>query len=809
MSGHSIRAIVRHFLRHKTSTLIHLLGLTLGLSACVAIYLIADYELGFDRFHPDGERIYRVVGRMKFSATTNEEKVGFVPYALPKSMRAEISGLAHLSAFINFETAVVVPETDKPNKVFERRNMETDPAEIVFAESEYFKIFQYEWLAGNPQTALAAPYQVVLTEKKAHKYFGDLTPDACIGKTLIYSDSLRMSVAGIVRDWQQSSDLTFRDFLSYATISSSFLKNQLNLNQWNDVWSASQAFVKLDENTTLAQVEAQFPAFTKAHTTGEFIFAPALQPLSGLHFDEAYMDNYSRKAHLPTLYGLMGIAAFILLLAVINFVNLSTAQAFQRAKTTGIRKVMGGSRSSLIASFLSETLLLTGAAVLLSLLIVPQVFVRFATFLPSGLVFSPDGSTVAFLSAIGLVTTLLAGFYPAFYLSAFSPARTLRGQTLTASGEKGYLRKSLIVFQFVVSVVFILGALLINQQISFMRHKDLGFQSESVLMLNAPRGPENKLPSIYAQIQQLAGVQNTAMQLFEPMGENFGLDLVTYKGKTEQVMEVSYKMGDEKFIPFYKMKLLAGRNLLKSAEPKELVVTESMVTAMGLQKPEEAIGQQLIWRDKPFPIVGVVADFHQQSMHEKIPPTFITTIPGTGNIIARLNARSPAETEATIAQIAALWAGIYPNNKMEYRFLDEGIAKFYEKERNTSRLINLATLIAILISCLGLFGLSVFEAAQRTKEIGIRKVLGATVVSITGLLAKDFLKLVAIAILIASPIAYYFMNQWLADFAYRIDIQWWMFAAAGFLAVAIAFLTVGGQAVKAALANPVKSLRSE
>jgi putative ABC transport system permease protein len=330
-----------------------------------------------------------------------------------------------------------------------------------------------------------------------------------------------------------------------------------------------------------------------------------------------------------------------------------------------------------------------------------------------------------------------------------------------------------------------------------------------VLMLNAPHGPANKLPSIYAQIQQLAGVQNTAMQLFEPMGENFGLDLVTYKGKTEQVMEVSYKMGDEKFIPFYKMKLLAGRNLLKSAEPKELVVTESMVTAMGLQKPEEAIGQQLIWRDKPFPIVGVVADFHQQSMHEKIPPTFITTIPGTGNIIARLNTRSPAETEATIAQIAALWAGIYPNNKMEYRFLDEGIAKFYEKERNTSRLINLATLIAILISCLGLFGLSVFEAAQRTKEIGIRKVLGATVVSITGLLAKDFLKLVAIAILIASPIAYYFMNQWLADFAYRIDIQWWMFVAAGAVAVGIAFLTVSFQSIKAALANPVKSLRSE
>jgi ABC-type antimicrobial peptide transport system permease subunit len=328
-------------------------------------------------------------------------------------------------------------------------------------------------------------------------------------------------------------------------------------------------------------------------------------------------------------------------------------------------------------------------------------------------------------------------------------------------------------------------------------------------MLQAPRGPENKLPVIYQQIRQLTGVKNTAMQLFEPMGQNFGLDLVALKDKPEEKIEVSYKMGDEDFIPFYSMKILAGRNLLKSPEPKEMVITESMVTAMGLQKPEDAIGKELFWMDNAFPIVGVVADFHQQSMHEKIPPTFITTIPGTGNIIARLHGQTPAEAEATIAQIATLWASVYPNHKMEYRFLDEEIAKFYEKERKTSQLVNLATVIAILISCLGLYGLSLFEVEQRTKEIGIRKVLGASVAGITGLLARDFLKLVLIAIVIASPVAWYFMQKWLADYAYRIDIQVWMFVAAGAVAVGIAFLTVGFQAVKAALANPVKSLRSE
>jgi putative ABC transport system permease protein len=809
MGNNYFKLALRNLQKRKTSTAINLAGLTLGVSACLAIYLIASFELGFDRFHPSATRIYRVVGRMKFDANSNEEKIGFVPYALPKSMREEIAGLEHLAAFINFETAVIVPDAGKPDKVFARRNMEVDPAEIILAEPEYFEIFQYEWLAGNPKTALNEPYQVVLSEKKAKQYFGDRSPDACLGQTVIYSDSLRMTVSGIVRDWAQRSDLSFNNFLSYATIAGSFLKNQINLTEWNDVWSASQAFVQLGKNTSPVQIEAQFPAFTKAHVTGEFMFSPALQPMSGLHFDADYQDNYSRKAHLPTLYGLMGIAGFILLLAVINFINLSTAQSFQRAREVGIRKVMGSSRKSLITYFLSESLMLCVGAVLLAMLIVPQVFTTFESFLPRGLRFQINGEIWAVMGLIAVTTALLAGFYPAFVLSGYLPVKTLKGQTIQDAGQKGHLRQSLIVFQFVVSVFFILSTLIVNRQIAFMRNKDLGFQSDAVLMLPAPMGVENKTAILYPQIQKLAGVEKSALQVFEPMGKNFGLDIVTYKGKTEQSFEVSYKMGDENFIPFYEMKMLAGRNLLKSEEGKALVITESMITAMGLQKPEEALDKQLIWTGKPYPIVGVVADFHQQSMHEKIPPTFITSLPGIGNMVVKLRGQTPAETEAIIAQIAGLWAAVYPNHKMEYGFLDDEIGKLHEKERKTSSLVHLATFIAIFISCLGLYGLTVFSAARRTKEIGIRKVLGASVAGITGLLAKDFLKLVVIAVVIASPVAYYCMQQWLADFAYRIEIHWWMFAAAGAVAMAIAFLTVGGQAMKAALSNPVESLRSE
>ena len=809
MLANYFKLALRTFQKHKTSTGIHLLGLTLGVSGCLAIYLITGFELGYDTFHPDNERIYRVVGGMKFGPEREQNTVGFVPYALPKALRAEVSGLEQVAAFHNFESAVKIPGAGKPDKLFEHRNMEVDRAEIILVEPEYFSIFKYEWVAGEAKTALSAPFQVVLSEKKARKYFGDLPAVECIGKTVVYADSLQMTVSGVVRDWTQASDLAFTDFLSFSTLSNSFLKAHYNLNEWDDLWSASQAFVKLEETATLAQVEGQFPAFAKAHFTGNLKFQPALQPLSALHFDADYGDNYSRKAHLPTLYGLMGIAAFILLLAVINFVNLSTAQSFQRAKEVGIRKVMGSSRKSLVFQFLSETFLLTAVAGLLSLLVVPQTLLAFAAFVPEGVRLQYNAQVLTFLGLVAVGTALLAGLYPAFALSGFLPARTLKGPIVHKNRQQGALRKSLIVFQFAVSLVFILGTLLVNRQIAFMRHKDLGFQPEAVLTLTAPRGSENKLPVLYPKIQQLTGVQKAALQLFEPMGQNFGLDRVVFKGKTEQVFDAAYKMGDENFIPFYGMKLLAGRNLMKSEEAKEMVITANFVKALGFQTPEAAIGQSLYWRDKAYPIVGVVADFHQQSMHDKIPPTFITTTKNARNIAVKLSGQTPVDVEATIAQMASLWATVYPEHKMEYSFLEDTIARFYEKERKTARLVNFATFIAILISCLGLYGLSIFSTAQRTKEIGIRKVLGASVGSVVSLLSKDILSLVLLALVLASPVAWYFMQRWLADFAYRIDIQWWMFAAAGLAAVLIAFLTVGFQSARAALTNPVQSLRSE
>lgn len=798
----------RNLAKNKVSSFINMVGLTLGVSTCLVIYLVTSFELSYDRFHADREQIYRLVGKMKYGLG-EENPAGFVPYAMPMAVREEVSGIETVAAFHNFEATVKIPDGNKEPKVFERRNMEADPAGIIIAEPSYFYIFQYEWLAGNPKTALNEPYQVVLSEKKARKYFGNLLPEEMLGKEVIYMDSLRMSVSGIVKDWEKPTDFTFTDFLSFSTIQNSIVKNFVNLNEWNDVWSASQAFVKLSKGVKPAQIEAQFPAFSKSHFTGAFQFKPVLQPLSDLHFNTEYADNYSRKAHLPTLYGLIGIASFILIIAAINFINLSTAQSFRRAKEVGIRKVLGSDRKSLILQFMSETFILTTFSILFSLLIVPKALAVFESFIPKGVGLIFTTQTCVFLGIITCVTTLLSGSYPSLILSSYLPVFTLKGQNLQHGGEKGYLRKALIVFQFTVSLMFILGTMLVSRQISFMRHKDLGFQSEAVITLQAPKGPGNNLPVLYQKIQQLVGVQKAALQIFEPMGLNYGVDKVIYKDKTEQEFDAAYKMGDENFISFYEMKMLAGRNVMKSDTAKEFVISASFVKALGFQHPEEAIGKQLQWHEKYYPIVGVVADFHQQSMHEKIPPTFITTTPWANSIAVKLKDRDAQKAQATIGQIEKLWKDVYPDNKFEYRFLDDTIAQFFEKEQRTALLVNLATFIAIFISCLGLYGLSTFTAAQRTKEIGIRKIMGASVADIVTLLSKDFFWLVGIAAILAFPVAGYFMSQWLQDFAYRVDIQWWMFALAGIAALGIALLAVSFQAVRVAVANPVESLKNE
>jgi len=809
---------LRNLNKHKSGALINLLGLTLGITACLAIYTITNFELSYDTFHPDNKRIYRLVGEGKFGKSDEFKPLGFAPRAVPNAIREEVSGLETVAAFHNLETQVLVPGESGEPKHFERRDMAGGKAQIIVAEPQYFDIFQYEWLAGNPQTALNEPNAVVLSESKARLYFGDIPVQEMLGKTLIYRDFIQATVTGIVREWEGNTDFSFTDFLSYGTISASPLKKEINLDEWNDVWSASQAFVKLAPGTTAAQVEVQLAAFSQNHFgpdrgTGDFLFIPKLQPLSDLHFNEDYRDNYSRKAHLPTLYGLMGVALFILLIAVINFINLSTAQSAQRMQEIGMRKVLGGSRSTLMGQLMGETFLLTALAAGVSVFAVPLTLSVFRAFIPEGIEFSfASPRTLSFLLAVTVVTALLSGFYPAWVLSSYRPAVTLKGQNALRGNQKGYLRKGLIVFQFALSLMFIIGAIVVEYQLNFIRNKDLGFSSDAVVLINTPHDDKSRV--LGEKIRQLAGVDRVAMQWFAPMGDGFMLTKMKYSsGSTNLELDVSAKIGDENFIPLYGLRFLAGRNFIPGGDTlREIVINQTFAATLGFRQAADAVGAVLDFNGEKCPVAGVVADFHEQPLHVAIQPTFIAYMPQLSkNIAVKLATKGKqlSDATATLAGIRQQWEAVYPGKKFEFTFLDDGIAKIYEKERKTGQLVGAASAIAILISCMGLFGLVAFTAEQRTKEIGVRKVLGASLSSIVALLSGDFLKLILIALVIASPVACFFMNKWLVNFAYRIDIQWWMFAAAGAVAVAVAFLTVGFQSVKAALANPVKSLRSE
>jgi ABC-type antimicrobial peptide transport system permease subunit len=806
----------RNLIRNKVSALINLTGLTLGISACLVIGVITHFELSYDRFHPDSERIYRVIGTAKFNQAADAEAIGFVPRAVPQALRNEISGFEVVATFHNMESGVIIPNGSKDPKVFKGRDMDIEPAQIVLADPEYFEVFRYKWLAGSPQTALTDPFQVVISERKARLYFGALPLSSILGKEIIYRDSIRTTVSGIVADWKQNSDFTFTDFISSATIRASFLKREINLDEWTDIWSGSQTFVKLTKGNSKEKAVAQLATFGKKHFgpnrgTGEFKFKPSLQPLSDLHFNEVYQDNYSRKASLPTLYGLIGIALFILLIAAINFINLATAQSVRRSREVGVRKALGSNRGNLIGQFMSETLILTLCSVLIALGLAKPLLFAFRSFIPAGVQFSFfNPGILLFLLVITLVTVFLAGFYPSVVLSAFRPALALKGASATSGQQKGYLRKGLIVFQFTISLLFIIATLIVGRQLSFIRNKDLGFSSDAVVTISTLR--DDKSAVLAQKIRQISDIEQVAMQWSAPLSDWYMLSMLTYEGKSKIDLEVSAKVGDEHFIPLYQFNLLAGRNLEHSDTLKELVVNATLVKKLGFKTNAAALGKLVMLNNRKYPIVGVISDFHENSLHALIKPTVIAYIPDMAKDLAvRLSTKGKkiSDLGPILAKLQKNWHAVYPNEPFVYSFLDDSIQKLYSREQKTAQLVNTASAIAILISCLGLLGLATFTAEQRTKEIGVRKVLGASISSIIALLSKDFLVLVLIALCIASPIAWWAMSKWLTGFAYHVNLEWWVFVLAGLMAIGVALLTVSYHSIKAALRNPTESLKSE
>jgi putative ABC transport system permease protein len=810
----------RNFGRHKLFTLINIVGLSIGISAALVIYIIVNFDFTFDKNHGDSDKIYRVVTEYSFSGEVGYN--GGVTGPLAGAVKAEATGVKEVVPF--FTTGginVLIPnKTDVPTKFKNQDN-------LVLADGRYFNLLKYNWLAGSAKTALNEPYQVVLTSTQAKIYFPRLSYSQMMGKTVIY-DTIKTTVTGIVQTPIENTDFYFHDFISYSTgLNNAALKDNMQLTEWGSTTSASVLFIKLADNASPVNVEKQLNALLKKHNPPRKQDAGNtqvfhLQPLSELHFNQNYhnFDN-GRVASKTTLYGLLVIAAFLLVLGCINFVNLTTAQASQRAKEIGIRKTMGSTRQQLITQFLSETFLVTLFAVIIAVIVAPFILKLFADFIPPGIKvnYLQHIDVLFFLVILVFVVSILSGFYPALVLSGYKPVDVFKNQahSATSKSRNALLRKSLTVAQFIIAQFFIMATILVSKQIYYALHKDLGFKKDAIVNINIPyKNMDAGLKQVFKnKISGIPQIELMSIGSAAPSSNSTNSTEVTYKdGKKEIKTDMQQKYGDENYIKVYHIKLLAGRNLRQSDSAKAIIINNTYAKVLGFKNPSNAIGKVLDYNDKKSEIIGVVADFYQKSLHAPIKPLAIL-IPQSKfgsrafHIALKSQTAGGNEWKKAISSMEKAWKEVYPEEDFEYHFFDADIAKFYDQEQHTSTLLTWATGLSIFISCLGLLGLAMYTTNQRTKEIGVRKVLGATVTQIVTLLSTELILLIVLAFVIVTPLAWLAMNKWMENFADRTTISWWIFLLSGAGMLLAALITLSLQTVKAAVANPVKSLRSE
>jgi len=803
-------------MRNKTFSLINIIGLSIGISASLVIFLLVQYDFSFDKFEKEGSRIYRVVADYKNQNETGHSNCLSEP--MGAAAKKEVPGLEIVAPIRTFdETRVTIPDPDANHPLILRKQKD-----LAAVDENYFNIIGYTWLAGSPKTSVQQPYQVVLTEKNARLYYAGTRYTDIIGKPIILDDTIHATISGIVKDLPGNSDFNFGTFLSRPTFYTSRLKPE-GFGQWGYTNSADQLFVRLAPGTKPATVNTQLTNILNANSKPDprdhvtaFV---RLQSLSDIHFNLDYgVFDQSRQAHKPTLYGLLAVAAFLLLLACINFINLTTAQASQRAKEIGIRKAMGGHRRQLTFQFLAETFVLTLAATILSIILTPFLIKMFADFIPDDFHFSllHQPGVMAFLVILVLAVTLLSGIYPALVLSGFKPILVLKNQAYSNTGRSrsAWLRKSLTISQFVIAQVFIIASLLVAKQISYVLNKELGFKKDAIVYFRTNnRESEKKNPVLLDKLKAIPGIAMISISSNPPSSNGTWSSTMTFnEGKKEIRENVQAKFADSNYFRMYGLHLLSGVSAPQSDTTNAVVINETYLHVLGYQDPQKIIGKQIKWNDGNRSIVGVVADFHPRSLHESIKPLVIAN--GISKAFVFNIALQPRNSDgtnwpATTAAIEKAFHSVYPNDDYDYQFVDDTIAKFYTAEKNISRLLLWATGLTIFISCLGLLGLVIYITNQRTKEIGIRKVIGATVTQLILLLSRDFLKLIGIAILIAIPIAWWGSRKWLENFAYRTSLSWWVFAAGGGSLLLIALIILCVRTFKAAVVNPIESLRSE
>ena len=804
---HYFKPSIRSLIKNKVFSLINIIGLAIGTSAALVIYLIVQYDLSFDHFEPGRDRIYRIV--VKGTDWNNQG----VPSPLHQNLGA-LSGVEHIVPLFQWSTGdanvSILDGNNKDPRVFKKQE------KMVLTDAAYFDLFPYEWIAGNAKSALEEPRQVVLTESRARIYFPGISMGEVVGRAITISDTLSMIVSGVVKDLTAHSDFDNRVFVSVSTITGTAMENDYNWKNWGSISSADQLLIKVAPGASALQVERDVNAIFKSHRSKDDKGVCWLQPLSDIHFNQ----QFDADVDLSTLRGLILLAIFILLLGAINFINLSTAQASGRAKEIGMHKILGSTKRNLIARFMTETFILTAIAAILSLVITPFLLMGFSSFLPEGLnqgnIWQPH--VLLFLGALVIVVGFLSGFYPALVLTGFNPLVVTKNRPVSASGTTrgAWLRKTLTVSQFVVAQVFVIGTLVVARQIHFSLAQNMGFRKDAVVNFYVPfdfSHPDGKKFVLLNKLRAMPEVEAASLGNQSPaFSGSMSTDVTFKEGKETRTLEVDSRDGDTSFIGLYHIQLIAGKNVLPTDSATQFLINETLAHQLGFKNPAEAVGHYLVYGGKDgrsLPITGVMADFHLASMRTAIHPLVFFSNLHYGYVMHVALHPSPENIKSALDKMGAAWKEIYPEVDFSYTFLDKEIENFYSQDKKLSSLLSWATGIAILISCMGLLGLVIYTANQRAKEISVRKVLGATVVQLVSLLSKEFILLVGVAFVIAVPVAWYLSHQWLQNFAYHTKLDWWLFGVGGVFMLVVALLILCARAVRAAMANPIKNLRSE
>ncbi|MGZ3946122.1 MAG: ABC transporter permease [Mucilaginibacter sp.] len=789
-----LKVAFRGLWRNKFSSLINIIGLSIGLSSCLLIGLYISHELSYDKFQQKGDRIARVIMEYKFDGAGESKAGNFTSTKVGPKFKAE---------FPEVENVIRMQASSRPmlykNKFFNEQG-------IVYADQSFFDLFSFKWIEGDQKKALSEPNEIVFTQSSAKRYFGN---DNRVGKMVkVGSDSGLYKVTGVIADCPSNSQIKFNFLASFSTLRA----------EEDTYWDANYTtYLLLKDPGDIKTLQAKLPAFMKKEMTGAGATINFyLEPFKWIHLHSEY-DGFEPNNSITYIYIIAIVGVLILVIACFTYINLSTARSIERAKEVSVRKVVGAGKGQLFWQFIGESALLCLLAVMLSYLIA-AISLPFFNDLTQRQLETSTLFSIQFLGGVLLiviVVTLLAGSYPALIISGFDPIKGLKG-SFKNTGSGKVLRNSLIVFQFVISVFLIASTFIMQNQLYFIQHKKLGYNREHVLVLPMNQAVAAKLDVIKQEFKTDASVKSISHCFWTPVNILSGFNMRSATMPENSQLAVTAERIDEDFIQTMGLEVVAGSNItqqdIKDASHEKdnvyhFIINEAAAKALGWNNPKDAIGKRMFLdASRPGYVRGVIKDFNFQSMHYAIKPLVFFPDAYGRNLLVKINGR---DIPKTIAFIQSKWATLVPSIPFTYRFLDDDYNKLYSAELRLGKVMNIFSAIAIVLACLGLFGLSSYSIQQRMKEVTIRKVLGASVSNLTFVLSKNFIRLSLIAIVVALPVTWYAMDKWLQGFNYRITMEWWMFAIAGCSIVLVVFITVSFQSIKAAFANPVKSLRSE